>query len=73
MELLMLSAGACAFAATITIDGTGELRFLPSNPNRTGPAMSSGIGWAESRTIGNVKAGPGVRQAAISLMMTFLT
>ncbi len=35
--------------------------------------MSSGIGWAESLTIGNVKAGPGVRQAAIGLMMTSLT
>src|ERR1700675_4182621 len=36
-SFMMFSAVAFAFAATITIDGTGELRFLPSNPNRPGP------------------------------------
>src|ERR1700722_14639351 len=35
--------------------------------------MSSGIGWAERPSIGNVKTGPGVRQAAIGLMMISLT
>src|SRR6202051_5215140 len=34
---MMFSAVACAFATTITIDGTGELRFLSSNPNRPHP------------------------------------
>src|ERR1700692_1811531 len=37
-SFMMFSAIACAFAATIMIDGTGELRFLPSNPNIPGPA-----------------------------------
>src|SRR6202171_1339933 len=35
--------------------------------------MSSGIGWPERPSIGNVKTGPGVRQAAIGLMMISLT
>src|SRR6202140_720462 len=35
--------------------------------------MSSGIGWAERPSIGNVKTGPRVRQAAIGLMMISLT
>jgi hypothetical protein len=35
--------------------------------------MSSGIGWAKSLIIGNVKTGPGVRQAASGLMMASLT
>ncbi len=36
-SFMMLSAVACAYAATIAIDGTGELRFSPSNPNRPCP------------------------------------
>jgi len=35
--------------------------------------MSSGIGWAECLTIGNVKAGPGVLRAATGLMINSLT
>jgi AraC family transcriptional regulator of adaptative response/methylated-DNA-[protein]-cysteine methyltransferase len=35
--------------------------------------MSSEIGWAESLSIGNVKTGPGVEQAANGLMMISLT
>src|ERR1700682_5957731 len=34
--------------------------------------MSSGIGWAERPSIGNVKTGSGVPQAAIGLMMISL-
>src|SRR6202022_980615 len=36
-SFMMFSAIACAFAATIMIDGTAELRFLPSNLNNPGP------------------------------------
>jgi hypothetical protein len=35
--------------------------------------MYSGIGWAESLTIGNVKSGPEVRQTAIGMIMTSRT
>jgi hypothetical protein len=35
--------------------------------------MSSGIGWAESLAIGNVKTGPGEGQASNGLMMISLT
>jgi AraC family transcriptional regulator of adaptative response/methylated-DNA-[protein]-cysteine methyltransferase len=35
--------------------------------------MSSGIGWAESVAVGNVKTGPGVRQTANGLMMISFT
>ena len=59
-SFMMFSAIACAFAATIMIDGTAELRFLPSNLNKPGPDdVSSEIGWAESLAIGNVKTGSG--------------
>jgi hypothetical protein len=37
-SFMMFSTIAYAIAATIMIDGTGELRFLPSNPNIPGPA-----------------------------------
>src|SRR6202011_522669 len=36
-SFMMFSAIACALPGTLTIDGTGKLRFLPSNPNRPSP------------------------------------
>src|SRR6202140_3871933 len=36
-SFMMFSAIACALPGTLTIDGTGKLRFLRSNPNRPSP------------------------------------
>ena len=42
----MFSAVARALAATLTIDGTGKLRFLLSNPNRSNPDDVVGYRYA---------------------------
>jgi hypothetical protein len=57
----------------VTCVSAGASVLAVESKSDRGRTTSSGIGWAKFFATGNVKAEPGVRQAAAGLLMTSVT